>query len=1136
MPKRKSTTVIGDSLWYKDAVIYELHVRAFKDGDGDGVGDFAGLTEQLDYLQDLGVTAIWLLPFCPSPLKDDGYDIADYTNIHPAYGDLQDFRTFLREAHRRGLRVITELVLNHTSDQHAWFQRARQAPADSRWRNFYVWSDSPERYRQTRVIFKDFEASNWSWDPVAKAYYWHRFYAHQPDLNYDSPDVRKAMLQAVDFWLELGVDGLRLDAVPYLYERDDTNCENLPETHAFLSSLRQHIDQRFTDRMLLAEANQWPEDAVTYFGKGDECHMAFHFPLMPRLFMASRLEERFPIIEILQQTPAIPETCQWAIFLRNHDELTLEMVTDEERDYMYRVYANDPQMRINLGIRRRLAPLLWNNRRKIELLNGLLLSMPGTPVIYYGDEIGMGDNVYLGDRNSVRTPMQWSADRNAGFSRANPQKLFLPVIIDPEHHYEATNVEAQQNNPSSMLWWMKRLIALRRRYKAFSRGAVEFLQPENRKVLVFFRRYREETLLVVANLSRFTQCAELDLSAWKGFVPVELFGQTPFPTIGALPYFLTMGPHTFYWFALQPAQVEASPVAAPRAEVPVLEVAGRWDALFDAHTPGRHEFERLLPIYLKAQRWFGGKARTIRVCRVSESIPIGATACLLLLQVDYVEGESETYLLPLVFLDQTEAETAQDGRRPLARLRLQGRSQVTEGILCEAMGDRAVAKLLLEAIARRRTFKGRAGELIAAPTRAFSKELGATYKSLEPSLLGAEQSNTSVNFGGQVILKLFRRLEQGVNPDAEIGRFLTEERRFGHTSPMLGSLDYRGRSARDTMTVAALQTFVPNEGDAWQFTLEGLSEYYERVLAKRHDVSAAPSVTSSLVALSVAPPPPLATELIGTSLLAAQLLGGRTAELHLALGEGRGPAFAPEPFSAHYQRSLYQSMQGSAVQALALLRKRVKSLPESARADAQTALELEGDIRKRFQAIVGKKITAMRIRCHGDFHLGQVLYTGKDFIIIDFEGEPARSLSERRIKCSALRDVAGMLRSFHYAAYSALLEPGTTTAATMMRTLRPETVASIEPWSQCWYQWVSAAFLRAYRSIAADAVFLPRTDEELELLLNLYLLEKAIYELSYELNNRPDRVRIPLKGILEVMEVGARDTPHVEAQPAIAPA
>ncbi|HZT78791.1 MAG TPA: maltose alpha-D-glucosyltransferase, partial [Gemmataceae bacterium] len=472
-----------DPLWYKDAIIYELHVRAFFDSTGDGVGDFRGLVQKLDYLQDLGVTAVWVLPFYPSPLRDDGYDIADYTGIHPMYGSLGDFQQFLREAHRRGLRVITELVINHTSDQHPWFQRARRAPRGSPERNFYVWSDTTEKYREARIIFKDFESSNWAWDPVAGQFYWHRFYSHQPDLNYDNPAVWKAVEEVFDFWMAMGIDGFRLDAIPYLYEREGTSCENLPETHAYLKALRRHVEEKFPGRMLLAEANQWPEDSVAYFGQGDECNMAFHFPVMPRLFMAIRMEDRFPILDILQQTPPIPETCQWAMFLRNHDELTLEMVTDEDRDYMYGVYAQDPQARINLGIRRRLAPLLQNNRAKIELMNGLLFSLPGTPVIYYGDEIGMGDNIYLGDRNGVRTPMQWSAERNAGFSKANPQKLYLPVIIDPEYHYEAVNVEAQQANPNSLLWWMKRLIALRKRYRAFGRGSLEFLTPDNPKVL-----------------------------------------------------------------------------------------------------------------------------------------------------------------------------------------------------------------------------------------------------------------------------------------------------------------------------------------------------------------------------------------------------------------------------------------------------------------------------------------------------------------------------------------------------------------------------------------------------------------------------------------------------------------------------
>src|SRR3954468_10144894 len=580
-----------DPLWYKDAIIYELHVRAFHDSVGDGVGDFRGLAQKLDYLQDLGVTAIWLLPFYPSPLKDDGYDIAEYTSINPAYGSLADFQELLAAAHERGIRVITELVLNHTSDQHPWFQRARLAAPGSAERDFYVWSDTPDKYRDARIIFKDFEPSNWSWDPVAKAYYWHRFYAHQPDLNFDNPAVWEAIFPVVDFWLAMGVDGMRLDAVPYLYEREGTSCENLPETHKFLKAIRRHIDLKFPNRMLLSEANQWPEDAVAYFGAGDETHMAFHFPLMPRMFMSIHMEDRFPIIDILAQTPMIPENCQWCQFLRNHDELTLEMVTDEERDYMYRAYAGEQRARINLGIRRRLAPLLGNNRRRIELMNGLLFSLPGTPVIYYGDEIGMGDNIYLGDRNGVRTPMQWSSDRNAGFSRANPQKLYLPIIIDPEYHYEAINVEAQQNNSNSLLWWMKRLIALRKRFKAFGRGTLEFLRPVNAKVLAFIRRHGDERVLVVANLSRFVQYVELDLSEFQGTVPVELFGNNPFPPVTKGPYLLTLAPHTFYWFTLAPqAATLPEQIAGPLKEMTPLAAPRGWEAWLD--NSGRPVLER----------------------------------------------------------------------------------------------------------------------------------------------------------------------------------------------------------------------------------------------------------------------------------------------------------------------------------------------------------------------------------------------------------------------------------------------------------------------------------------------------------------------------------------------------------------
>src|SRR4026209_1201696 len=638
---------MSDPLWFKDAIIYELHVKTFHDSNADGIGAFRGLIEKLDYLQELGISAIWLLPFYPSPLKDDGYDIANYLDVNPNYGTLDDFRAFLDAAHERGLRVITELVINHTSDQNPWFQKSRRAPPGSAEREVYVWSDSREKYQDARIIFKDFETSNWSWDPIAKSYYWHRFYSHQPDLNFDNPAVHEVVERVWDFWLKLGVDGLRLDAVPYLYEREGTNCENLPETHKFLHELRAHVDAKFPNRMLLSEANQWPEDAAAYFGKGDEAHMNFHFPLMPRMFMALQMEDRFPIIDILDQTPPIPETCQWAMFLRNHDELTLEMVTDEERDYMWRVYANDPTARINLGIRRRLAPLLANSRRKIELLNILLFSLPGTPVLYYGDEIGMGDNFYLGDRNGCRTPMQWSADRNAGFSKANPQQLYLPITIDPEYHYEAINVENQQKNLSSLLWWMRRVIAMRKNYKAFSRGSLEFLYPDNPKVLAFLRRYEDETILVVVNLSRFSQAAEIDLSRFTGCIPMEVFSRNRFPAVRRTRYLLTLGPHAHYWFILQ------SPSAATRArkrmKTPIIASVPGFSELLSGSS--RRDLERtILPSYLNGCRWFGSKARTFRNLRVVERASISQDADgaqLWFVEVSYLDGPTETYALPV---------------------------------------------------------------------------------------------------------------------------------------------------------------------------------------------------------------------------------------------------------------------------------------------------------------------------------------------------------------------------------------------------------------------------------------------------------------------------------------------------------
>ncbi|HXV64163.1 MAG TPA: maltose alpha-D-glucosyltransferase [Vicinamibacteria bacterium] len=1099
--RRHHPGLSADPLWYKDAIIYEVHVRAFRDSNADGIGDFNGLIRQLDYLEELGVTAIWLLPFYPSPLKDDGYDIADYTDVNPSYGTLADFRRFLREAHRRGLRVITELVINHTSSEHPWFQRAREAPPGSRYRDFYVWSDTPERYPEARIIFKDFETSNWTWDSVAKAYYWHRFYSHQPDLNFDNPEVQEEVFKVLDFWMSMGVDGMRLDAVPYLFEREGTNCENLPQTHAFLKKLRSYIDSRHRGRMLLAEANQWPEDAASYFGDGDECHMNFHFPLMPRMFMALHLEDRFPIIDILEQTPEVHSTCQWATFLRNHDELTLEMVTDEDRDYMWRVYAEDTQARINLGIRRRLAPLL-GTRRKIELLNALLFSLPGTPVLYYGDEIGMGDNIYVGDRDGVRTPMQWSPDRNAGFSRANPQKLFLPIIVDPEYHYEARNVETQHANPSSFLWWMRRLIAQRTRHKAFGRGELRILHPENKKVLAFVRSFEEERILVVANLSRYSQHVELALQDYAGLVPEELFGRVAFPPIREQPYFLSLSPHTFFWFELTAPSADAGGAI----EIPELGKVDQAGQLLTASL--RERIEEVLPLYLRRQRWFRSKTRRIQMARIVEEMNGSSNWVALLVMVHFYEGQDELYFIPLAW---SEGDAAQEiltnnarSAVAVATLSSGNDDEIVHIVLHDAALSERFSKELLHLLASKRVLRAKQGRFLAW---ARNLEDSDDDSPGPPRAQTGEQTNTSIVFGDRYILKLQRVVEAGVNCDPEIVRFLNERTAFKHVPELLATLDYQ-TAGREPASVAVLQRYVPNRGDAWQFTLETLDRYYEHVLA--HPAHARPPSSSGpLLKQAAEEPSELLGEALGHYVPVVRLLGQRTAELHGALAsERRHPAFAPEPFSELHQRSLYQAARPRLAEALDLLRRWLPRLPEAERARARTITERESLIYKRLRRITARKIEALRIRCHGDYHLGQILYTGRDFVIIDFEGEPARPISERRFKRCPLRDVAGMLRSFHYAA----------TAALKRRKEPAGKIETLEPWARGWVHWVSAYYLRAYLESPAAEPFLPRSREDVEDLLQFYLLEKCFYELRYELNHRPEWVSIPLLGLADLLD------------------
>jgi len=1003
-------------------------------------------------------------------------------------------------------------VINHTSDQHPWFQRARASKPDSAYRNYYVWSDTPDKYKDARIIFKDFETSNWSWDPVAKSYYWHRFYSHQPDLNYESPQLQKEIFRVVDFWMDMGVDGLRLDAVPYLYEEEGTNCENLTATHAFLKKLRAHIDARFKNRMLLCEANQWSEDAAAYFGKGDECHMAFNFPVMPRLFMALRMEDWFPIFDIFEQTPAVPKECQWVMFLRNHDELTLEMVTDEERDYMYRVYAQDSKARINLGIRRRLWPLLDANRRKIELMNIILFSLPGTPVIYYGDELGMGDNYHLGDRNGVRTPMQWSPDRNAGFSKASPNELFLPVIIDPKYHYESVNVENQDSNLSSFLWWMKRVIVMRKKYKAFGTGDIKFINSDNAKVLSFIRGNENESILVVVNLSRFSQVVKLDLSGFSGCVPEEVFSKNRFPVIKKSPYVLTLGFHDYFWFILRKHKAD---VPIEGKIIPQLKTDLTWGSFFKGSS--LTFLEEALPPYLKGCRWFGGKARTIRKIKITEAIPLSDNHSLFYLvffEVLYTEATSEVYLLPLAFASGAkELQIIKDyPQSVIARIQTQGE----RGVIFEGIYDTGVHKAILAKIADRKKIKGLHYELIAYPGKKFKELLNNREISAISSYAGtAEQSNTSFFYEKAFFLKLFRRLENSINPELEIEKFLTEKTSFSNIPPFAGAIEAKDR-ANESITIGLLQGLVSNQGDAWSYTLDAVSAYYEQILSRKAELENIPAELSSGARIEIKDIPQLLQDLIGGAYLQmTSLLGQRTAQMHLALASSRNdPNFTPEPFSKLYQRSVFQSMASLTRKNMQLLKARLKIVPESAQEDVKNILHSQEKIMDTLQKILQKKFSAMKIRIHGDYHLGQVLYTVGDFVVIDFEGEPVRPLSERRLKRSALRDVAGMIRSFHYAAYGAFFLRGS---------IRQEDIVFLEPWAKVWYSFVSAVFLHAYMDTVGGAAFVPKDKQEFEILFNAFLLEKAVYELGYELNNRPNWVTIPAKGIMHILETEVKE-------------
>jgi len=1084
-----------DPLWYKDAIIYQMHVKAFFDANDDGIGDFAGLTRKLDYIQELGVNTIWLLPFYPSPQRDDGYDIADYLDVSRDYGSLDDFRRFVDEAHRRGLRVITELVINHTSDQHPWFQAARAAEAGSPARDFYVWSDTDRKFAGTRIIFTDTESSNWAWDPQAKAYYWHRFFSHQPDLNHNNPAVVDAVIEVMRFWLDLGVDGMRLDAIPYLCVREGTSNENLPETHAVLRRMREVVDRHYEGRMFLAEANQWPEDVREYFGDGDECHMAYHFPLMPRIFMALALEDRYPIAEILRQTPEIPDNCQWAIFLRNHDELTLEMVTDRERDYMYRMYAQEPRMRVNVGIRRRLATLLGNDIDRIKLTNSLLMSMPGSPIIYYGDEIGMGDNIYIGDRNGVRTPMQWSIDRNAGFSRTDPQRLYLPLIMDPIHGYQAVNVEAQSREPSSLLNWTRRVLAVRRQHKCLGRGTLEFVRPRNRKIFAYVRSHEDQTVLCVANLAQTAQAVELDLSQYRGRIPVELMSRNSFPPIGELPYFLTLPPHGFFWLLLSedvpPPEWHVEHL--PASELPVLVLAGGLSTLTtDPGAPGSPKIvqrtlaqytREILPEFLANRRWFAQKSsRIVQIhigLQATWSVADRGRWLLSTLTVRSSDGEEHEYFLPLAIAwEDVDTDIQLSADWSVAKVREHARA----GALVDAFADPRFCCCLVESL--------RAGEpvdlggamLDFRPTHALEELYTKGISPLQH--LAGEQSNTGVILGETFFLKAYRRLRAGIAPETEMSAYLTNAG-FRHSPALVGLVTLNRGSG--PVSLISLFEFVRNQGDGWTYTLNHLERF-----------------------ASIAPDPEQRANAHRLYLSQVRTIGRRIGDLHAVLARPSGDlAFTPEPVDAIDLVSWSRELREEADATFSLLAERATTLPRSLQARTEEAVASRGAVIELLGSLADRQLhDVTKTRFHGDLHLGQILLSDDDFIITDFEGEPGRPLEQRRRKHLVARDVAGMLRSFDYARAVALER---------IRTGRPDLEEVIGEALREWYELATGGFIDGYELGIGRASSWPRDPETRSSLIRIFQIEKALYELRYELANRPGWVQVPLDGLLELV-------------------
>ncbi|MEJ7645504.1 MAG: maltose alpha-D-glucosyltransferase [Chryseolinea sp.] len=1096
-----TSTRNNESLWFKDAIIYEVSVRAFYDSNGDGIGDFQGLIQKLAYLDDLGVNTIWLLPFFPSPLLDDGFDVVEYCDVHPDYGTLADFKQFLKEAHRKNIRVITELILNHTSDQHPWFKRSRKAKAGSRYRDHYVWSDTPEKYKEARAMFNTGEATNWSWDPEARAFYWHRFYRHQPELNFDNPEVQLEMFKIVDFWMKLGVDGFRLPSVPFLFEEEGTSCENLPQTHLFLRKLRTHIDRNYKDRILIAEANLWPEDAAAYFGDGQECHMNFHYPLMPRMFLALRTEDSYPIIDIIEQTPATPENSQWAVFLRNHDELGLEMVTEEEKDYLFKAYANEADTKFNAGIRRRLAPLMNNDRRKIELLHAVLFSLPGTPVLYYGDEIGMGDNVYLGDRFGVRTPMQWDMNQNAGFSAANPQRLYLPIITDPVYRHESVNVATQEENHSSFLWWMKNIITMRKRLNLFGRGEMKFIESSNAKVLAFVRSYENLQIIVIANLSQFSQAASLKLTEFKGHDITEVFSQSRFLSVGGEDYSITVGPYGYYWLQVDAStkreRLEAS------GELPLVKTDVSWEKLFDNYNEVRALEKKVLPLFIRKCRWFGGRAKVISKVSINKSIALkvgGDTHFLTILEVQYVQRLPELYFLPLTFIttDGMTERVEHTVQSVVCRAEIQGEV----GFIMDSVYDKLFRDHLLVNMEKESRVKDEGRGVLHFSASVFARiDLN---KGLESRVLKSEQRNTGVTFNDKYFFKIYRKVEREMNPEVEIIKFLSEHTSFQNAPRYAGSISYHDNE-NNVIVFGLLQEKVENTGDAWTMSLNAVGEFYDRVIEKFSNVG--PPTLLDKDSIKFEEIPPAIQEVIGRDLFQQMSkLGRRTAEMHLALASNTtNAAFAPEPFTPNYQRSMYSSLRKLVRERFNLLERSIPKLAPDVQGLARKVLSREDEILEYFSEVHRLRINSMKTRIHGDLHLGQVLITESDLVIIDFEGEPGLTFSECRLKKNPFKDVAGMMRSIHYASLSKLL---------LSNHYKNSNAQLLESWAEQWQHYAGHFYLGAYMERMGMNGTLTHQDQ---LLLRTFLLEKAIYELGFELNGRPEWTVVPLRGIEYLM-------------------